>query len=133
MERQQELRSATLNPLARLLGIILLAASAGFAHAYTLTNDDGKFTVELPAVPQFEKLNEKTEGDALQYVRYQWLVDQNEKAWIVSYSAFPKPMDKVYDAQVQASVNGTKGKLINQQDIEQRGIKGREIWVQIPE
>jgi hypothetical protein len=65
-----------------LLAVILLALQVGPAAAYGLKSDEGRFSIELPAEPSFQAIDEQSNAGA--YVRYQWLVDQGARAWIVT-------------------------------------------------
>jgi hypothetical protein len=110
----------------------------GGASAFTLNSDEGQFKVELPDRPSFEKLNEKT-ASGQPYVRYQWLVDQGEKAWIVTYNDYQRGTvdrvgrEKMYDNGVDGSVKAVKGTLRSNRPIDHDGVHAREIIVRVPE
>lgn len=120
---------------AAVVGYLLIIGSAA---AFTLNSDEGRFTVELAEKPAFEKLREKTAAGYF-VDRYQWLVDQGDVAWIVTYGDYPEAdvrrlgAETMYDNGVKGSVEGVKGTLRNQAPVQHSGVRGRELFVFVPE
>jgi hypothetical protein len=128
--------ASLVNRLAGAVCAFLLIVSA--AAAFTLESDEGRFTIELIEKPAFEKLHEKTAAGYF-VDRYQWLLDQGEVAWIVTYGDYPEAdvkrlgAETMYDNGAKGSVDGVKGKLQKQGPIQHSGVRGRELFVAVPE
>ena len=125
--------------LVGLLGLFAACAlSASSADAYSLNNREGRFSAELPDEPKFEKLREQTKA-GYHVDRYQWLVDKGETAWIITYGDYPPAdvrrigVETMYDNGVQGSVEGVKGTLRDQGPVDHSGVRGRELFVHVPE
>jgi hypothetical protein len=123
----------------RLAGVVCaFLLMVGAAAAFTLNSDEGRFTIELIDKPAFEKLHEKTAAGYF-VDRYQWLLDQGEVAWIVTYGDYPEAdvkrlgAETMYDNGAKGSVDGVKGQLQKQEPIQHSGVRGRELFVTVPE
>jgi hypothetical protein len=92
------------------------------AAAETMTSGDGRFSVEIPDVPQF---------------RYQWTDASNKRVWSVSFNGASAPSvaatnrEQRYDASVKAVVERLKGMLRIQRPLQIGDVTGREIVVQM--
>ncbi len=120
---------------AAVLSSLLIVGSAA---AFTVQSDEGRFTVELAEKPAFEKLREKT--DAGYFIdRYQWLLDEGDVAWIVTYSDYPEAdvkrlgAETMYDNAAKGAVAGVSGKLRSQAPLQHSGVRGRELFVAVPD
>jgi hypothetical protein len=119
-----------------LIGFVFaFVLSVGAAHAYILNSDEGRFSIELPAQADFKTFNEQSELGP--HTRYQWLVDQGEKAWLVTYNDYPQPRaggdtEKAYDIGMNGSIQATKGTLKSQRSVENSGVRGREFYIELP-
>ena len=126
------------NGLAAFAAVILMCAIGGGAHAYTLRSDEGNFVAEFLAEPGYKKL-EETAKDGQHYTRHEWLLDQGEKAWIVTYNDYragtiaKQGLEKSFENAVGGSVNAVKGELRGVTRINNHGIDGREALVFMPD
>ncbi len=119
-------------------GVFVYLLIVGSAAAFTLNSDEGRFTIELSEKPAFEKLHEKTAAGYF-VDRYQWLLDKGDVAWIVTYGDYPEGdvrklgAETMYDNGAKGSVDGVKGTLRNQAPVQHSGVRGRELFVFVPE
>lgn len=124
--------------LRLLTFIVVYGVAAGAASAYSLKSDEGRFSVELPGEPAFEKLHEKTKAGYF-VDRYQWLLDLGDTAWIVTYGDYPQSdvqrlgAEAMYDNGAKGSVEGVNGQLRSQQPVVNGGVRGRELFVFVPD
>jgi hypothetical protein len=119
--------------LGRLMGIaVACALAAGAASAYTFTSPEGKFTAEFPAAPKFAKSTNKTESGTA-YDQYMWSVEKEDGWWGVAMIIYSTTVVRDYDANIRGAVAATKGKLLNQKPIQQSGVDGREIMIDVPQ
>ncbi len=119
--------------LSRLMGIVvvcLLAASA--ASAYTLTSKEWNFTAEFPTAPKLEKTTSTTTA-GVPYDQYVWSTE-NKDGWKgIGLIVYSQNVVHDYNASIQGAVNATKGKLRSQKSIQQSGVQGREIIIDVAE
>lgn len=117
--------------LSRLIGIAvvcLLAASA--ASAYTLTSKEWNFTAEFPAAPKLEKTTSTTTA-GIPYDQYVWSAE-NKDGWKgIGLIVYSQSVVHDYNASIQGAVNATKGILRSQKTIQQSGVQGREIIIDV--
>jgi hypothetical protein len=101
---------------------------------------DGKFTVALPDKPT-EQTN-KVPTAVGQLEMHMFVIDQKDRAYLVTYSDYPKDSvvdkaDKVLDGVVDGNAKALKGKLASQDKITitvgKKDYPGREITVELPD
>jgi hypothetical protein len=101
---------------------------------------DGKFTVTLPAKPTEQTT--KVPTDVGQLDMHMFIVDQKDRAYLVTYIDYPKgsvgdKADKVLDGVVDGNVKGTKGKLTSQDKITltvgKKDYPGRAVTIAMPD
>lgn len=124
--------------LAKFAAMILMCAfGVSAAQAYTLRSDEGNFVAEFLAEPGYKK-HEETAKDGQKYSRYEWLLDQGEKAWIVTYNDYragtisKQGLEKSYENAIAGSVQAVKGELKNVIPISNHGTSGREAFIFMP-
>jgi len=122
--------------LNRLCGALLYAAlSAGPADAFTLTSDEGRFTIEMPSKPKLEtrRMRNRIGGDTA--TSFEWYVDQREPevTWEVSYRDHnPRVVDakfpsRIFDDVIQEIQRRDDTKLLSHKFIEHHGMRGLEV------
>lgn len=122
---------------AAFAALALICAIGHAAHAYTLRSDEGKFVAELAAEPKYKKFEEKAK-DGQQYVRHEWMLDQGEKAWLVSYNDYRRGtisgqgLEKSFENAIRGTIQGVKGELRNTTKLSNDGIAGREALIFSP-
>jgi len=125
------------NPLVRLLGALLVGAmSAGAAAAFTLTSDEGRFTVELPDKPSFQVRRLASKDGAI-LESNEWMVDQPWLMWLVSYRDHPQNAEdaspeKIFERLIHELPNSLDGKLRSHHFFEREGAQGLEIRIFVP-
>ena len=117
---------------ALLAALVLLAAQVGMAAAYVLKSDEGRFSIELPAEPSFQAIDEQSAAGA--HVRYQWLLDQGHRAFIVTYNDYARASEAeaLYDSGLEGALAATNGSLVRQQPVTLEGLRGREFLARMP-
>jgi hypothetical protein len=125
-------RSIASRSFALLAAIALLVVQAGPAAAYVLRSDEGRFSIELPAEPSFQAIDEQSAAGA--HVRYQWLVDLGHRAFIVTYNDYARTSEAetIYDNGLEGALTATKGSLVRQQAVTLEGLQGREFFARMP-
>jgi hypothetical protein len=115
-----------------LAAIVLLLVQVGAAGAYVLKSDEGRFSIELPGEPSFQAIDEQSAAGA--HVRYQWLLDQGGRAFIVTYNDYARTSEteSVYDHGVEGALAATGGNLVRQQPVMLDGLRGREFFARMP-
>jgi len=119
--------------LSRLIGIVvvcLLVAST--ASAYTFTSKEWNFTAEFPAAPTLEKTKSTTSAGT-PYDQYVWSIESKGGWKGVGLIVYSQSVVHDYNASVRGAVNATKGKLRSQKTIQQSGVQGREIIIDVPD
>lgn len=125
------------NGFAIFAAVMLMCAIGSAAHAYTLRSDEGNFVAEFLAEPGYKKF-EETAKDGQEYTRHEWLLDQGEKAWIVTYNDYRagtianQGLEKSFENAVAGSVNAVKGELRGVTKISNHGTGGREALIFMP-
>jgi hypothetical protein len=119
--------------LLALAAAVLLAGlvSATTANAYVLSAD-GKFVIDMPTQPSLVQTS-VTIGGSTVPLRL-WTAEGAGGTWLASYFDLPIGalfVDKValYDAFQAGAASG--GRVLQRNDIEYRGMTGREFVVQI--
>jgi hypothetical protein len=122
-------------PVLALVAVLaLVCAAVEAADAYTLRSDEGKFVAEFSAEPKYKDYEEKAH-DGQQYVRHEWMLDQGEKAWLVSYNDYRRGtisdagLDKSFENAIRGTTQGVKGELRNTTKLDNAGIAGREALI----
>jgi hypothetical protein len=115
------------------MALAIVFVCAGAADAYTVKSPEGGLSAEFKAEPTLSTLNE-TAKDGQSYQRFQWLLDEGETAWIVSYNDYnPGTVGRVgltefYEAAAKGSVTATGGWQVGElKSITLSGISGREL------
>ena len=99
----------------RLLGLLAAllvgALSAGAAAAFTLTSDEGRFTVELPEKPSFKQRRIQRVKDGAIFESNEWRLDQLWITWQVSYRDHLQydvdiSADKIFNRLIQELLRG---------------------------
>jgi hypothetical protein len=123
--------------LAKFAAVVLMCVIGDAAQAYTLRSDEGKFVAEILAEPSYKKL-EETAKDGQKFTRHEWMLDQGEKAWIVTYNDY-KPgtvanqgIEKSFENAFAGSVAAVKGELRDIAKISNSGTPGREALIFSP-
>jgi hypothetical protein len=112
--------------LGRLIGIICACvAFTGVANAYTFTSQ-GYFTAEFPSAPILEKTKDAESDSSM------WSVTDEQTIFAVSVLVLSKPKTYDYDTGAQGAAAGAGGTLRSQKAINQSGVNGREILIDIP-
>lgn len=113
------------------LGTLLSSA----ADAYTLTDKDGRFTIEMPDKPAFEKRRMKNAGGGYAD-SHEWMVEQPKPdfTWMMAYRDHQSPSDGtlpefVYDIAAKQLVSRPGRKLLSRNFIEHDGIRGLELLI----
>jgi len=117
--------------LSRLIGIVVvcLVAASG-ASAFTFTSKEWNFTAEFPAAPTLEKTTSTTTA-GVPYDQYVWSFE-NKDGWKgIGLIIYSQSVVHDYNASIQGSLNATKGKLRSQKTIQQSGVQGREIIIDV--
>ncbi len=97
---------------------------------YTLTSKEWNFTADFPAAPTLEKTKHKTSA-GIAFDQYVWSVE-NKDGWKgVGLIIYSKSVVHDYNASIQGAVNATKGTLRSQKTIQQGGVQGREIIIDV--
>lgn len=130
--------AAMLRYLVRALSLVAVCALlVAPAAAYTLVSEEGRFSAEFPAEPTFEKINTKLDA-GYTVDRHRWLLDRGSVAWIVSYVDYRAEnvqrlgAETMYDNASAGAVESLKGTLLESLSIDHSGIRGREIFVLVP-
>ncbi len=119
--------------LGLLISIFIASAvAATTAFAYAFTSPEGNFTADFPAVPAMTKSAGKT-NDGISFDQYNWSVSTNHNYWAVAMIVYSGHASYNYDNGVKGVIAAVKGKLRTQKDIDQAGIKGREVIVDLPQ
>jgi Tfp pilus assembly protein PilF len=66
------------------------------------------------------------------YYEYRWSVTNPDGYWGVAIFAYAPPLKADYDANINAAVAATRGRLVSQETIRQSGVAGREIVIEGP-
>jgi hypothetical protein len=115
----------------RLIGVVVACAvTAGSAGAYTFTSLEGNCQAEFPVAPTLEKTSNKTTS-GIPYDQYVWSIENNTGWWGIGMIVYSKPVTKDYDANIRGAVAATKGTLRSQRPIQQSGVTGREILIDV--
>ena len=112
-----------------IVGIFLVAASA--ARAYTLTSTDGSFSVEFPAAATFQKNTTET-ASGIPFDQYVWSLENKDGWWGAGMIVYSKPVAIDYRVDVENAVAASKRTLRSQKTIQQGGVQGREIIIDLP-
>lgn len=116
-----------------LLSVVIacaIATTAAFAYAFT--SPEGNFTADFPAVPAMTKSKGKT-NDGIAFDQYNWSVSTTHNYWAVAMIVYSGHASYNYDNGVKGVLAAVKGKLRTQKEIDQGGIKGREVIVDLPQ
>jgi hypothetical protein len=122
----------------RLLAQLLVAAlCSGSAGAYTLTSDDGRFSVELPAKPGFKQRRIQRVRDGAIFESNEWRLDQPWITWQVSYrdhsqNADDATADKIFNRVLLELPASLGGDLRLFRYIERDGTQGLEVRIFVP-
>lgn len=123
---------------ALLVLLFPLVLTAEDAKPVAFTSKEGKFSVTLPVKPTEKTTTTKT--DAGEVKIHLFLVDQKDRAYIVTYSDYPAGTvganaDKVLGGVAAGNVKSLKGKLASEEKITIGKNKhpGRDIRVEMPE
>jgi len=125
------------NRLALLLGVLLVsAAAAGPVGAYTLSSDEGRFSIEMPDKPDF-KVRRITGTDGTVLESNEWIVDQPWILWQVSYRDHPPTAasalpEKIFDRVIHELPDLLDGELRSHRFIEHDGVRGLEVRIFVP-
>jgi hypothetical protein len=121
---------------ACLAGLIAFGMLGNPASAYKLKSALGGFVAELNSEPRFTKYNSTTVYG--KYTRYEWLLDDGAKAWIVGYSDYATKgviakagLQNALETAVQSTAG--KNKLRSAQPITRWGLTGRDFLIDLPD
>jgi hypothetical protein len=125
-------RSRLPRSLALIVASVLLLTAVGQAAGYVLKSDEGGFSIELPAEPSFQAIDEQSAAGI--HVRYQWLVDLGHRAFIVTYNDYARAgeAESTYDNGVEGALKATGGDLLRQAPVALDSLRGREFFARMP-
>lgn len=107
------------------------ALMAGTMSADAFNSPEGKFSAEFPRAPsQTRTQGVTTKGT--KFDEYRWSALNKDGDWVVAMFAYAKSRKADYEAQISAAVGAAKGVLVNQKQIQQSGVEGREILIDGP-
>jgi hypothetical protein len=124
-----------------LVFLFPFALSADDKKDTPFKSKEGKFSVALPGKPAEQTT--KVPSDLGQLEVHLFVVDLKDKAYLVSYSDYPKgsvgdkseKIEKVLDGVVNGNAKGVKGKLLSQEKITigKKKYAGREVQIEMPD
>jgi hypothetical protein len=116
----------------RLKGVVVACApAASIARAHAFSSPEGNFEAEFPALPALEKTKNSTTS-GIPYDQYVWSIENSDGWFGIGMIIYSKPVTKDYDANIRGAVAATKGTLRSQKTIQQSGVQGREILIDVP-
>jgi hypothetical protein len=117
--------------LGALIGIVVAGAlAATTALAYAFTSTEANFTADFPSEPTLSKTTAKA-ASGIPYDQYTWSVSTNAGFWAVLMGVPSQHVEWNYDAAVKGAVNAVNGKLRIDNTIQQSGVQGRDIIIDV--
>lgn len=126
------------NRIVGLLAALLIGALSPLAAgAYTLTSDEGRFTVEMPEKPSFTVRRLQRVRDGAIFESNEWRVDQPWLTWLVSYRDYAQATDdasaeKIFEQVLQELPVSLDGELRDHHYFEREGTRALEIRIFVP-
>ena len=124
--------------IVRLLGALLIVVlSAAASHAFVLESGEGRFTVEMPAKPEFKLRRIQRERDGAIFESNEWRLDQPWVTWLVSYrdyapTAADATAEKMFERVLQELPVILDGELRYHKFFERKGARALEIRIYVP-
>jgi hypothetical protein len=118
--------------LGWLIGLALAGAMVtSAAGAVSFDSPEWRFHADFPTPPAFAKTSGQTKRGAA-FDEYKWSSQTDDGWFAVVVFVYGTVAPKDYDGPTLSTVAALKGTLVSEKPIQQGGVEGREIVVDVP-